>query len=719
MARIYKKNRLKELNRSLLRFLLLILTAGLSFAALVLPIATRPSYFPLKVGDVALQDIQAPYSLSYISQVLTKQYREEAEQRVAQVFLPADPAIARQQIEILRAVLNFITTIRADSYATLDQQLSDLSALENIQLSREDAERILLMSDARWMGVQEETLRVLEQVMRNTIREGQVAEAQRSLPTLISFTMPQDQAMTVTTLVTPFVVANSLYSEDFTKVAREDARNKVEPVTRTFVAGETIVRRGQVMNSATLEALEQYNLIEIPNNNRDILGTAALVSVMATFIALYMHRRQLPILDSLPSLALIAVTFLIFLFFARLIIPNRAVIPYLFPAAAFGLTISCLFTMELGMVTSLVLSILIAYGLPNSLDLTLFYMVSSLFGILILGKGMRISSFFWAGIGVGTSGSAVILAYRLPNTLTDLVGLTTLVGASFLNGLASASLTLIMQFLFAQMLGMATALQLLEISRPDHPLQQFILRNAPGSYQHSLQVAIMAEQAAEKIGADALLVRVGAIYHDVGKTLDPSFYIENQIPGKLNPHDDLDPRISAQAVIRHVTEGVTLARKYRLPNCIIDFIREHHGTLITRYQYAKALEAAGNNSAVVDPNLFRYPGPRPQSRETALLMLADGCQARARAELPSDDNELRAIVRKVIDYCQREGQLDDTSLTLSDLNVVTDSFMNTLRNTYHPRIRYPEIKAAPEEKPSLEETSAPVEERKVLESPSQ
>ncbi len=261
--------------------------------------------------------------------------------------------------------------------------------------------------------------------------------------------------------------------------------------------------------------------------------------------------------------------------------------------------------------------------------------------------------------------------------------------------MASASLTLILQFLFAQLLGLTTALQLLELSRPDHPLQQFILQNAPGTYQHSLQVAIMAEQAADRIGADTLLVRVGAVYHDAGKALNPSFYIENQIPGKLNPHDDLDPVVSAQTIIRHVTDSVHLGKKYRLPSRIIDFMREHHGTMLTRYQFARALEASRDDPEKVDILLFRYPGPRPQSRETALLMLADGCQARARADLPQNEEELILLVRKVINYCEQEGQLDDTRLTLKDLTAITEAFVKTLQNTYHPRIRYPEINLAP------------------------
>jgi putative nucleotidyltransferase with HDIG domain len=294
-------------------------------------------------------------------------------------------------------------------------------------------------------------------------------------------------------------------------------------------------------------------------------------------------------------------------------------------------------------------------------------------------------------MAIGAAGSAALIAYRLTGSYTDLVGMATLIGASFFNGLASSSLTLILQFLFSQILGVATALQLLEISRPDHPLLQMILQNAPGSYQHSLQVAVMAEQAAEKVGADPLLVRVGGLYHDAGKSSNPSFFIENQPGNNLNPHDDLEPSESAQTIIRHVADGVSLARKYRLPPRIQDFMREHHGTMLTRYQYARALDLVNNDPTQVDEKLFHYPGPIPSSKETAVLMLADGSQARVRAELPETEQEIREVIHKVVDYCLKEGQLDNTRLTLRDLTLISESFVGTLKNSYHPRIRYPEI----------------------------
>ena len=683
-------------SRSFLRMVLLIVAGIIALTELLYPVAIRPSTFPLKVGEVAAQDILAPRSHTYTSQVLTDQARLDAENGIHRIYLPADPGIARHQIEELRVTLDFISMVRSDVFSTTDQKIVDLSHLASLKLDRDTTTQILSLNNTRWQEIQQESLSVLEQVMRNTIRDDQLTEFKGNVPTLISLSFSQDQAGNIASLITPFIVPNSLYSEELTQAARLDARNAVTPVMRSYMSGESIVQRGQVITPVMIEALEAFGLVEPTDSTHKTLAAISLIFLVSFFIALFITQRSLPPLDDFRNLLLVTLTFLVFLYGARSVIPNRVVIPYLFPLPAFGLVIASLFSVEIGLVFSLVLSILAAYGLPNSLDLTLFYLLTSFCGILVLGKGRRIASFFWAGIAIGATGSAVLISYRLLDSYTDWLGITTLVGTSFLNGIASASLTLLLQYLFSQLLGLATVLQLMEISRPDHPLLQFLLRNAPGTYQHSLQVANLAEQAAETIGADALLSRVGALYHDVGKSTNASFFIENQVPGNLNPHDDLDPTKSAATIIQHVSDGLQLTRKYRLPPRIRDFISEHHGALITRYQYARAVEAAGNNPDLVNPEQFRYPGPAPRSRETALLMLADGCEAIARAELPKNEVELRQLIKNVIDYCQKEGQLDNTSITLRDLNQITSSFLSTLKNIYHPRLQYPELKKEPE-----------------------
>ncbi len=673
-----------------LKIIILGVTGVFAFFTLILPESFSQASFPMEIGDVASQDILAPYSLTFESEVLTDQARQEAANAVNPIYLPTDPSIGRRQVEQLRTILYYLTTIRQDTYASREQKLSDIRAIDETNFSEETRNRVLEISESRWEAVESESTNVLEQIMRNTLREGDIYGAKRNIPSLIDFSFPEDQATIVVELVEPFIVPNSLYSEEQTEAAREEARQSVDPVIRSFIAGETLVRRGQIIREVDWEALQRYGLIQPANRTQDIIGAGILSLSGILLVGLYFKKQNGHEEYSVKAILLIAVTFLVFLAAARFVILDRTVLPYIYPIAAFGLSLYVIFNFEVAAILSLILAVMTAYGMPNGFDLTIFYVLPVIIGMLALGKGRRIAAFFGAGITIGLAGVAIIIAYRLPDSLTDLVGIATLSGVSLFNGVGVAGLTLLLQYGFSQFLGMTTALQLLDNARPDHPLLQQLLRNAPGTYQHSLQVANLAEQAAEAIGANGLLVRVGAIYHDCGKSKNPQFFIENQVKEEINPHDDIDPVVSAQTIINHVTEGVELAKKYHLPNQIIDFIREHHGTMYTHYQYSQAVKEAGD-SAEVDKSQFTYPGPRPQSRETALLMLADGTEARARSDVPRDEDELRSLIDVVFSFYDKNGQLDDTNLTLKDLQDIKNSFFHTLKGTYHPRVKYPDL----------------------------
>lgn len=673
------------------RAIILIATGLLTIIILNAPISIRSGIIPRAIGEVAAQDIQSPKAISYESKVLTDQAKQQASQSVSPVYLPSDPSIKRQQLDILRVNLQFISQVRQDPYASREQKANDLSNMNNFRLSPTTVQKILDLTESRWQDIQSESEKILEVLFRNTIRETNIAEIKNDIPSLVDASFQQSLAGIVSEIVSQFVVPNSNFSQELTDKARLDAETKVEPVTRKYEIGQIIIRHGQVIRAEDLEALQAIGLVDTNFTINTILSSSALVIVLMVFVALYGLRRQASPMDDLRSLLLISFTFLFFLTLGRLIIPYRTVIPFIFPAAAFGLTLATAFSLETGLIFSMILSLLVPYGLPGSLEITMFYLVGSFCGILVLGRGRNIGSFFRASIAMSAANALVIMAYRLSDPVTDWIGLATLIGASFVNGFAAASVTLILQFIYSQSLGITTALQLLDISRPDHPLLQFMLRNSPGTYQHSLQVANLAEQAAEAINADSLLVRVGALYHDAGKAMNPQFFIENQIKGNPNPHEGMDPLTSAGVIVKHINDGVALARKYNLPPRLQDFIREHHGTLITRYQYNRAVTENGNDESKVDTDAFRYPGPCPRSRETALLMLADGCEARARAELPKDEIELRIMVKKVIDKCLIEGQLDNTRLTLNDLVKITDSFTASLMGVYHQRIIYPEL----------------------------
>jgi cyclic-di-AMP phosphodiesterase PgpH len=684
----------------LLPVLVLVSVTILSYLALIQPWSLRQNTLPLAVGDVASQDLSAPHDTQYVSKVLTDSARDAAERAVAPVYVPPDPSIARTQATILTDLLQAISTVRSNDTTTVGEKKAALITLQGLTLQPDQMDFLLGLPDARWTLVSDEAFNVLVETMRNPVRTENLDSIRQNLVTLVSFSLTEREAELVVGLVSPLITANSFYSPELTDAARQSARAAVEPITRSFVAGQTVVARGQLVTPGDLEALTALGLIQPKDPLYSLLGAAALVLLLAFFTALYFSVHQPATVSDLRSMLLLGMLFVIFLYGARVSIPNRTVIPYLFPLPAFALLIAALFGMEPGMVFGLLMSILCAYGTPDGLGLASYYTLSCLCGVLAMGQARRIAQFLYAALAIAVAGAAMIAAYRLPSTDTDWIGALTLMGAAVFMGIASAGLALPLQFILSQFIGRTTALQLLEISRPDSPLLNYFLQRAPGTYQHSLQVANLAEQAAERIHADALLTKVGALFHDVGKSANPLFFIENQLPGQIDSHDALKPQDSAQAIIRHVPDGLELARKHHLPRRLQDFIAEHHGTLITRYQYNQAVQSAGGDKSKVALAEFRYPGPAPRSKETALLMFADGVEARSRAERPANDEEVRILVRSVIENRVRDGQLDDAPLSQRDLAIITESFVSTLRVTYHPRLEYPKEAPAALEVPT-------------------
>jgi putative nucleotidyltransferase with HDIG domain len=668
---------------------LLVCVSILSYVAIIQSWSLRQTDVPLAAGEVASQDVRAPYALQYISQVRTEQARLEAERTVAPVYNPPDAVIGRGQVDALNSILAALTAIRDDPVASPEDKRLQMSALPDISLQPASIEFILAISPARWDSIQEASRVLLAEVMRAPVRAEDLETVRAGLPSLVSLNLTENEAAVTVELVAPLVAANTFYSAELTGAARQAARDAVQPVLQSYASGQTIVSRGQVVSGVDFEALMEFGLVKPPSRALDYAGAAALVVISAIFTAMYFHRRQSSYLQDLRSLILLSLLFLLFLFVARIVLPDRAVLPYVYPLAAFGLLVSALFGMESGLVFSLIIAALAAYAMPASLGLMPYYILSSLCGVLAVGRARRVTSFLYAAAAIAGAGAAMVIAYRFTVIGTNLIDASTLAGATVFYGLASTSVALLLQYGLAQFLGLTTPMQLLEISRPDAPLLRYFLQRAPGTYQHSLQVANLAEQAAERIGADGLLTRVGALFHDVGKTANPLFFVENQPANQINSHDDMDPAESAETIIRHVTDGLKLAKKYRLPRRIHDFILEHHGTLITRYQYNRAVQAAEGDASKVDAARFRYPGPAPHSRETAILMLADGVEARARADRPQDDEAMRIIVRALIERSQKENQFEQAPLTQRDLRDITESFVTTLRTTYHPRLEYP------------------------------
>jgi hypothetical protein len=311
-------------------------------------------------------------------------------------------------------------------------------------------------------------------------------------------------------------------------------------------------------------------------------------------------------------------------------------------------------------------------------------MLGSLAGIFAVRDAERVNNYAMGGVSVGLVTLVSLAGFWLLLPDREGVDFVWMTMAAVGAGLGSVVLIMGGSYILGAAFGVATRIQLMELAQVSHPLLRRLQEEAPGTFHHSVIVGNLAERAADLIGADSLLVRVGAYFHDIGKIAKPGYYIENQMGGE-NPHDRLDPLASARMVSEHVRAGLKLTARHRIPARVRAFVPEHHGTRLVTYFYRKASEVDPN----IDPERFRYPGPRPQSRETAMVMLADSVEAVVRASKDRSHEKIDELVDGVIRERVQEGQLDDCEITLRDLKTIADSFKATLRGIYHPRIEYP------------------------------
>lgn len=674
-------------------WLVIIVSTVFAAATIILaaPINPPRDTVALEVGDVTTADIIAPHSIAYDSQIQTDAAREAAANAIPDVYDPPDSRVARQQVASARKLFEYISSVRADAFATPEQKYDDLAAAAGFTIDAAMANALLDLNDAGWAAVQAETISVVERVLSGQVREDRLEETKNRVPALVSVSLTEAQADLVTQLATPYIVPNSFYNEAQTTASRQAASEAVAPIQQTFVQGQIVISRGRVVTEADLEALNVLGLITPQRRWENTVSNALSVVIAIAIMGLYMARFNPIFFLSPRTMLYVSILFLAFLLAARFMVPDRTVLPFLFPSAGLSMLIAITLGPHVAITMTIILAALVGVLAKERLDVTTYVAIGGVVSALTLGKAERVNAFFWAGLAASAANAGTVLVFSLTDPNSDALGLATLLLASLANGALSASVTLIGLFLLGPLFDLTTPLQLIELGRPNHQLLQFMLRQAPGTYQHSLQVANLAEQAAERIGANTVLVRVGALFHDIGKSLHPEYFVENQIEGE-NPHDGFLPEISAQCIIQHVPDGLKMAAKHRLPRAIRDCIAEHHGTNIARYQYQRAAQMADGDESKVDKSKFTYPGPKPQTKETALLMLADGCEAKSRSDLPRNVEEIEKIVKSIIDSRLAWGQLTECGLTLQELEQARLSFVETLQGFFHSRLKYPEEK---------------------------
>ncbi len=474
---------------------------------------------------------------------------------------------------------------------------------------------------------------------------------------------------------------------------------------QTFQTGSSvIVREGQVVSADQLARIKGAGLLDNKLGLADFAAAAIVAALGAAFMALYVYYFQPTEVTGVRRLLMLGLLVVLWVAAAKVLFSlalpdsDRLYLSYMLPVAAAPILVATLLDGGLALAVAALLAVLATFagyympdarnslssGPLDSLQMLTALLLSSLAGIFAVRRAERVNNYATAGVSVGAVTFATLFGFWLllpDRAATDVLWM---VVASGVAGLGSVVIIMGGSYILGAAFGVATRIQLMELGQLSHPLLRQLQEQAPGTFHHSVIVGNLGERAADLTGADSLLVRVGAYFHDIGKIVKPGFYIENQMDGR-NPHDQLEPLASARMVSEHVRAGAKLTARYRLPARVRAFVPEHHGTRLVTYFYRKAHAEDPN----VDPERFRYPGPRPQSKETAIIMLADSVEAVVRASKDRSHERIDELVDAVINERVAEGQLEECDVTLRDLKTIADSFKATMRGIYHPRIEYP------------------------------
>ncbi|MEE2879771.1 MAG: HDIG domain-containing metalloprotein [Gemmatimonadota bacterium] len=527
------------------------------------------------------------------------------------------------------------------------------------------------------------------------------------------------------------MIRNTIYSLVFdavvTEADREQARQAVPQIKGNVVEQEAIVRANEPITAEDLERLTAYGnelrriefLEESGLQLRLILGAFLMSLTIIGIFSVLLHLVRPAIYASMRSLLLLSGLVMIYFLVAR-IVGAYGLPVELLPISFVILPVAVLWDSRFALLLGFVMTFLTVAQPP-------FYASSQVLFLTMVGAGAAALSVrvlrrraqtlvFATVISAGYAIVLLALTFLEQKTLSDLM---TSVMWTTLNAFLSAFVAMGFVTMFEWFTGITTDQTLLEWADPNRPLLRRLSQEAPGTYAHSVNAANLGESAANAIGAHGLLVRIGMYYHDAGKVLKPQYFIENQ-PEGLNPHDSLDPVLSAAIVKEHVTEGARLAKESNLPVVIQDFITEHHGTQFISIFYNQAIERNGKEK--VTKQDFTYPGPKPQSKETAIAMMADSIESATRVLQEPNAKRLRNLVEKIIQNKQEEGQLDESPLTLAEITILKEAFANSLASIHHQRIEYPTSKhltKSPEKTAGTEPTKIKDEEQIELEDMSQ
>ena len=664
----------------------------LLFCLLMTLLISSQNFFFQRIieNGISKRDIIADKTITVIDTKRTEQHKKDVAMNVEPVLIPAEDEFIKVNLETLE---NSIVQIRRKNVDNSIKRtelglLFDISA----QYKKDYLSNYLLnVSDSNLQKIFDKAKITLTSVLNRGITESEYenSDVDRIILRSIPATTPRNQATVVTALLKEIITPNLVVDELATEISRKNAQNAVKPYEVVFHKGDKIVFEGEPVTKLKKDALREagYNVLEI--NYFGILGVFVIVA-FSTFIFIQYEKNFERVFFEPHHLTITGFLALVIALIA--VAMPTGFSPNILPIPAFIIILSIFTNARIAFFAATLLLSVLMIGLHYSIEFVATFLLLNTFAMISISK-LKFSRRFdliLTGLKISIAGVLIVASiYFLEKFLIDIDNAFILreLFLIFLNGILSGIIALGTLPILESTFGIITPYGLAELADHNQPLLKRLQFEAPGTYHHSLMVSNLAEAAAEAIGANPILARVGAFYHDIGKLKRPLFFVENQSYfGIENPHTKLNPRLSKMVITSHPKDGVELAKEYHLPAVISNFILQHHGEGLASYFYNQAIAEEGIEN--VKEEQFRYTGPKPNMKETAILMIADAVESAVRSLKNPTNEEIEEIIAKIIKERLNDGQLSDAPITLKDLKIISATFNRILRGMQHQRIKY-------------------------------
>ncbi|MFP8782256.1 HD family phosphohydrolase [Planococcus plakortidis] len=554
---------------------------------------------------------------------------------------------------------------------------------------------LLALDDEVLMRVEREVRNQVLAVLQEPLRDAGLMQARNAAEQEIrrNDQVPASAIPAAVAITRANIIPNEMINEELTEQQQEQARASVEP--NRILQGQVLIQEGQLIDREVYRQLELAGMTEQQSNYRPLLALSLLVLIAAGLLLLVLQSAKVEGVKKAIRLTIVFVVVALSLAIMKLleIISGNfeVVIDFMYPTALAGILVRLLIDERTAVYVTILLSASAGMMLQSGyagifqMDSALYVLFGGLTGIYLIRNGHRSIRILPISLAVGGVHLLYVAFYLLVNqSQYSAEEVAFYVAAALAAGLLSGTLATGLLPLFETAFGILSTMKLLELSNPNHPLLKKILTETPGTYHHSVMVANLSDAACEAIGANGLLARVGCYYHDIGKTINPQYFIENQSHG--NPHDHLTPEQSRDIILAHGKDGAAILRKQKMPKELIDIAEQHHGTTLLKFFYHKAKE---QNDALSEQE-YRYSGPKPQSREIAIIMVADSLEAAVRSMDSPSTEKIRKMVDAITEDKLKDGQFDECDITLKELKRVKSVMCETLNGIFHSRIAYPD-----------------------------